>query len=574
MATRALTQEADIYTLVMTRQHRLFRWLAESRGVRGLSGAGLILLGSLASGVVAADTCDIPDSDAEWRLVFADEFNGNTLDRNKWETEFLWGPGVVINDEQQYYVNNAQFGFDPFSVQDGTLAITAIKTPFARDQLYLTRSIYGPSTIELLWRVPDGAVSYQVYRDGVQLGSATGGSFLDSGLREGIEYAYAVTALDASGSEILTADITINTDERVVSVPPQAFSLGLRANVYSATSGEIIWDAPNRATRFEVYRDGRLYRELNGANFTSLFEAGLQAGEMYQYRVAAYDSCDDLIIAEEVKLDANAGSTGPRTVERLIVRLTSFSDTSAEIAWGAVLGARRYTVTDNGSQVLDSDARSLFIDDLVPGEDRRFRVIAYDADGRQIDATTRTVNTADNSFALNRQPFLSGIITSYNSFRFRYGRIEARARMPAGQGFWSAFWLLNAYYNQDQPEDPEIDIIEALGDRPTVANHAYHYFSDLDGDGFHTDLVSSEGRATIDDFSSDFHVYGVIWEPGRIVWTVDGIETHRVEGEQVSDEQMYLIANLAIGGTFPGPADESTPFPSRYELDWIRVYQR
>jgi len=543
-----------------------------------LSRVAFVLIGLLANllgiSMASADTCNLPDSSADWQLVFSDEFNGSGLDRGKWDTEFLWGPSVVINNEQQYYVNDGQFGFDPFSVQDGTLAITAIKTPFARDQLYLTRAIYGPSTIELLWRVPEGAVSYQVLRDGELLGSATGGSFLDTGLREGIEYAYTVTALDASGRQLLTADVTINTDERPVSVPAQPFSLGLRANVYSATSGEITWDAPNRARRFEVYRDGALYRELNSPNFKSLFEAGLQADRIYQYRVAAYDSCGDLIIADEVTLDANAGSTGPRTVERLIVRLSEFSDTTAEIAWSAVLGARRYSVTDNGVQVLDGDARSLFIDDLVPGEDRRFRVIAYDADGMQLDATTRTVNTADNSFALNRQPFLSGIITSYNSFRFRYGRVEARARMPAGQGFWSAFWLLNAYYNQDQPEDPEIDIIEALGDRPTVANHAYHSFTDPDGDGFHTDLVSSEARASITDFSENFHVYGVIWEPGRIVWTIDGVETHRVEGDQVSDEQMYVIANLAVGGTFPGPADESTPFPSRYELDWIRVYQR
>nr|MBX2882796.1 glycoside hydrolase family 16 protein [Granulosicoccus sp.] len=78
----------------------------------------------------------------------------------------------------------------------------------------------------------------------------------------------------------------------------------------------------------------------------------------------------------------------------------------------------------------------------------------------------------------------------------------------------------------------------------------------------------------ISDFSQNFHIYRVDWEPGRIVWYVDDVETARVEGDQVSDEQMYLIANLAVGGTFPGPADESTPFPARFEIDYIRVYQR
>lgn len=63
-------------------------------------------------------------------------------------------------------------------------------------------------------------------------------------------------------------------------------------------------------------------------------------------------------------------------------------------------------------------------------------------------------------------------------------------------------------------------------------------------------------------------------EEGRIVWYVDGMETNRIEGDQVSSEQMYIIANLAVGGNFPGPANESTPFPARFEIDYIRVYQR
>ncbi len=64
------------------------------------------------------------------------------------------------------------------------------------------------------------------------------------------------------------------------------------------------------------------------------------------------------------------------------------------------------------------------------------------------------------------------------------------------------------------------------------------------------------------------------WEEGRIDWYVDGVETSRVEGDQESSEQMYLIANMAFGGNFPGSANESTPFPARFAVDYIRVYQR
>ena len=132
---------------------------------------------------------------------------------------------------------------------------------------------------------------------------------------------------------------------------------------------------------------------------------------------------------------------------------------------------------------------------------------------------------------------------------------------------WSAFWLLNGYYNEDQPEDPEIDIIEAIGDQVTTANHAYHVQTP-------NGLVTREFQAPIADFSADFHTYGVDWSPGRIIYYLDGQETYRIEGDEVSSEQMYLLANLAIGGDFPGPPDETTVFPATFELDYIRVWQR
>ena len=68
-----------------------------------------------------ADTCKPEDTSAEYKLVFEDNFDSGSLDRNKWDTEFLWGPGIIINNEQQYYVNEGQFGYDPFTVSDGKL---------------------------------------------------------------------------------------------------------------------------------------------------------------------------------------------------------------------------------------------------------------------------------------------------------------------------------------------------------------------------------------------------------------------------------------------------------------------
>ncbi|MFT6308113.1 MAG: hypothetical protein ACJA0Z_003283 [Halioglobus sp.] len=536
----------------------------------------LLLAVGLSSQMVFADTCEATNPQNKYQLVFEENFNGSKLERGRWETEYLWGPGVIINDETQYYVNDGQFDYNPFKVSDGLLSIEAIKTPFDRSLLYLTRSIYSANAVELLWRVPSNAVLYEVYRDGLLQGTATGGSFLHTDLRDGIDYAYEVVAVDSNGNQLVTAQLTVNTADRPLPVAAETLlTLALTSKVYSSRSAEIIWQAPNRAARFEVYRNGELYRSLDGGDYKSLYEVGLTEGQNYTYQVIAFDGCDETIIEQSHTLNTGDGITpAAEQSARLVIKSTVFSNSTAEISWNSVSGASRYDIYDNDSFIVNTDGRSLFISDLIPGIDRKFRVTAFDADGNEVDQTSRVLNTADNSFALNRQPYLSGIITTYNSFRFKYGRVEARARMPAGKGLWSAVWLLNAYYKQDQPEDPEIDIMEAIGDQTTTGNHAYHNVRDDDGDGFFTDYNSTEFRSTISDFSQDFHTYRVDWEEGRIVWYVDDIETGRVEGDHVSDEQMYLLANLAVGGSFPGPADETTLFPARFEIDYIRVYQR
>lgn len=534
----------------------------------------LLIVASFTSPVFA-DTCEAEDTSAPYRLVFEDNFDDDELDRNKWNTEYLWGPGVIINNEQQYYVNDNQFGYNPFRMGDGVLSIEAIKAPFDQTELYLTSSIYSATSSELLWRTPAGATHYEVYRDGVLQATVTGGSYFEPLVREGIDYAYEVIALDANNREIVSAQLTINTGDRPQAVPAKPFGLYLQHKVYSASTAELTWDRPNRAGRTDIYRNGELYQSLIGADYTSWYESNLQEGIDYTYKVLVYDRCDELIIEAETSLNTGNGPTpSAEEAQRLVINVDIYSKSTAEISWNAVANAASYDIYENDIFVLNTDGRSVFMDDLVPGVDRRFRVVVLDTDGNTVDETGRVINTADNSFALNRQPYLSGVITSYDSFRFRYGRVEMRAKMPAGKGLWSAFWLLNAYYHQDQPEDPEIDIIEAIGDRTTTANQAYHYVADLDGDGNFTDRLKSEGRSFINDFSADYHVYSVDWSEDLIVWYVDGVEVHRVEGAAVSKEQMYIIANLAVGGWFPGPADETTPFPAKFEIDYIRVYQR
>jgi beta-glucanase (GH16 family) len=146
---------------------------------------------------------------------------------------------------------------------------------------------------------------------------------------------------------------------------------------------------------------------------------------------------------------------------------------------------------------------------------------------------------------------------------FTYGYVEARLRLPQGQGLWPAFWLLPS----SQESRPEIDVIETLGHDPARAEMHYHAVVDDEEVSVGDDQVLDG----LDD--GDWHTFAVDWSPGRITWVIDGAARYEVTGEDVSDEAMYLVLNLAVGGTWPGAPDETTDLPALVEADWIRVWQ-
>lgn len=150
-------------------------------------------------------------------------------------------------------------------------------------------------------------------------------------------------------------------------------------------------------------------------------------------------------------------------------------------------------------------------------------------------------------------------------FTYLYGYAEMRAKIPAGQGLWPAFWMLQA----DGQWPWEIDVLEALGHQPDTTFMTVHYPT------ANWDDAASSGAYSGPDFSAGYHTFGVEWAPDRIVWYVDGIERKRVtDRSQIPSAPMYLIACLAVGGDWPGPPDASTPFPAQMEIDYIRVWQR
>ncbi len=156
---------------------------------------------------------------------------------------------------------------------------------------------------------------------------------------------------------------------------------------------------------------------------------------------------------------------------------------------------------------------------------------------------------------------LSG--SSAPGFTYKYGYAEARVKVPAGQGLWPAFWTLPSDYSWP----PEIDAMEILGNQPNTTYMHYHY---LDGSG------AEQGPGlgwTGPDFSAGWHTFGVDWQPNAITWYVDGVARWSfTDAAMITAKPQYLVLNLAVGGNWPGPANATTPFPSDYLVDYVRVW--
>ncbi|MEZ4863303.1 MAG: glycoside hydrolase family 16 protein [Caldilineaceae bacterium] len=165
--------------------------------------------------------------------------------------------------------------------------------------------------------------------------------------------------------------------------------------------------------------------------------------------------------------------------------------------------------------------------------------------------------------AMKNYPYTSGIIHSWHIFDQEYGYFKMRAKVPKGKGLWPAFWLLPT----TKARHWEIDIFEILGDDTNTVHLTNHW---PDSEGNYT-----KGKTTFTgpDFSEDFHIFGLEWSPTEIIWSIDYVERYRTT-RGVPHEPMFLLANLAVGGNWPGDPDSLTPFPSYFDIDYIQVYER
>ncbi len=157
----------------------------------------------------------------------------------------------------------------------------------------------------------------------------------------------------------------------------------------------------------------------------------------------------------------------------------------------------------------------------------------------------------------------------------QYGRIEARIKVPAGLGTWPAFWMLGSDFNgTNWPDCGEIDIMEHVGKEPDLIMGTIH------GPGYSGALGKSQWNRQKYNIADDFHTYAIEWEMDQIRWYFDGTEYFKVSRSDLNgqkwvfDHSFFVILNLAMGGTLPGPIGLETKFPVQMYVDYVRVYQK
>ena len=161
------------------------------------------------------------------------------------------------------------------------------------------------------------------------------------------------------------------------------------------------------------------------------------------------------------------------------------------------------------------------------------------------------------------RPYVSGLLSTDRSFSQRYGYFEMRAQLPGGQGIWPAFWL----FGTTEKYRLEIDVLEALGhERDRIYQSAQP--NSTRGQGSHLPLKPGF------DYTEAMHDYGMLWTPDALSFYVDRKMTAAIDGAPFRDEvPVYMIANLAVGGSWGGNPDASTHFPAAMRIEHIKAYR-
>ncbi|MEE9320829.1 MAG: family 16 glycosylhydrolase [Granulosicoccus sp.] len=431
-----------------------------------------------------------------------------------------------------------------------------------------------------------GTTGYNVYRNGNYLTTVFDTRFDDSELPDTESVLYAITAFDeALNFTPLSLSLSVvprNTDAPAGDLPaPDA----LETRLVSIDWVEFRWLPVADAVAYNVYRDNALiytvdnekdsnedrkywqttsYIDCNFTRYLLCESQGPLPGSTHDYQVTSVgadgvESSPSSVLTVQL-LDNERLDVPTLLAEFELVFDEEFSgDTVNSEHWNTRLpwGPDR---TINGE-------RQYFVD-LQNQADFGYDPFVFTGDTLQITGIATPPELLEQA---KQQPFLSGALTTRDDFNFTYGYVESRQKVASGTGKLSAFFLFHQWAALNAAE---IDIIEFLGESPTISYQTYHYRDERDGQTTHSSptMYHSEEGIELDEA---FHTYAVLWDPQQVVWLLDGEEILRLEGPEVSRQRMYLTLYMVLGSAWtPTPNPDSDDFPAPFEIDYIRVWQR
>lgn len=172
--------------------------------------------------------------------------------------------------------------------------------------------------------------------------------------------------------------------------------------------------------------------------------------------------------------------------------------------------------------------------------------------------------------------YTSARMTTQNKQSFKYGRVDIRAKVPGGQGMFPALWMLgDSFSTVGWPKCGEIDIMETIagGGRDSVVYGTAHW----DSLG-HVQYGGHLGLTNGEVLGDKFHVYSIEWTSTEIRWYLDDVQYHVIDTTPVGltefQKPFFFIFNLAVGGGWAGPPNDTTVFPQRMIVDYVRVFQQ
>ena len=200
---------------------------------------------------------------------------------------------------------------------------------------------------------------------------------------------------------------------------------------------------------------------------------------------------------------------------------------------------------------------------------------AFQSNGSLVIKAIKEEFTGHNNLT---RSYTSARLITKHTFTTIYGRIEARIKLPRGQGIWPAFWLLgNDIDKVGWPECGEIDIMELIGKEPSTIHGTIH------GPGYshQKGITSSHSLKEGENFADAFHLFAVEWEPFALRFYCDDVLYKTVtsadlpEGTTwVYNHPFFILLNVAVGGDWPGVPDSTTQFPQEMLVDYVRVFQK